>query len=177
MSQVTKKMKSLNRKPIYGFKSVKTYGRKYFGPLFVNQLAERWELGEWYKAKYNKVHKWESVASGRLVSRMGIYQAVIRILRTVGGSLSKVRPMLDGGNYGSKYECGFHFFTNVEAASKWQREHYTDSKARKLVLCEFTGVTSIGRQWNQEVKVARNMRIVKIINRQQITKLMEEING
>jgi hypothetical protein len=85
--------------------------------------------------------------------------------------------MIDSGNYASNYECGFHFFTDVHQADLWQRNHYPNAANRKLVLCEFTGVTAVGSQWNQEVKVARRMRIIKIINRSQLGKLMEEING
>lgn len=165
MSSVTKQMKTLNRKPIYGVKSVKAFGANEFGPLYVNQ-SDRWKKGIWYKPNYGQVTTWHSVKSGKPVARAGMYAVIIRALRAIGGSLTKVRPMLNSGNHGSaKYECGFHFFTNVEAANRFQINHYPGQWNRKLVLCEFTGVTTQGRQWDNDVQVARRMRIIRVVNR------------
>jgi hypothetical protein len=180
MSRVTKQMDTLNRKPIYGFKSVKAYGRKEFGPLFVNQ-RDRWKLGEWHKPNYMKVNRWNSVKSGKRVNAAGMYAIVIRALRAVGGALTKVRPMISAGNFTNigVYECGFHFFTKIDDAVHFHRTHYPSLPNRKLVLCEFTGVTSQGSQWDKTVQVARRMRIIKIVNRSSkaVKQLKEELNG
>jgi hypothetical protein len=176
MSRIKENMKTLNRKPVYGFKSVKAYGSKEFGPLFVNQ-CDRWKIGEWQKPNYIKVNRWISVKSGKKVSGSGMYAIVIRALRAVGGALTKVKPMITAGSLQERgaYECGFHFFTDLFEADRWQRDHYPSQRTRKLVLCEFTGVTSSGSQWEREVKVARRMRIIKIINRSQLKELKEDI--
>jgi hypothetical protein len=171
MSDVLKTFKGAGTKSVYGYKLVLEHKSKHdpttYGPRFVRGW-DRWEIGKWERPNYSSCEAYESTITGKKIQRYGPKSKIIDLLRKTS-IIKSVIPVI--WSSGTKYECGFHFFTNLASAYRYIRDD--GSSKKKLVLCEFKNIVAKGEQWQQGVKVARKMKIIRVLNRDYKSKKKE----
>lgn len=171
MSFVNKVLKGAGTKTVYGYKLVLEHksmrGPTTYGPRYVRKY-DRWEIDKWYKPIYTSCDSYASTITGNKIMRHGPKCKMIDLLRKTS-IIKNVIPVIWA--HGTKYECGFHFFSDLRSAYHTVRDDYEDKK--KLVLCEFKNIVAVGEQWETGVKVARKMKIIRVLARDYKSKKKE----
>jgi hypothetical protein len=171
MSEVLKTFKGAGTKTIYGYKNVLEHKKKgqpiAYGPRYVRRY-DRWEIGKWYKPIYTSCDSYISTITGKKIMRHGPKSKIIDLLRNTS-IIKNVIPVI--WTQGTRYECGFHFFTDLRSAYRYMAADYELNK--KLVFCEFKNIVAEGEQWQQGVKVARKMKIIRVMLRNYKSKKKE----
>jgi hypothetical protein len=171
MTDVLKTLKGAGTKPVYGYKVVLEHKSKCnpttYGPRYVRRW-DRWDIGKWEKPMYNSCEAYISTITGKKIMRWGPRSKMIDLLMETS-IIKNVIPVI--WSSGIKYECGFHFFSDLRSAYKYIRDDFDDKK--KLVLCEFKNIVAVGSQWQRGVKVARKMKIIRVLARDYKSKMKE----
>lgn len=160
LGYIKKRLKG-NKKVIIGYKFVKRYRwpELHYGPVFFCQSQEL-TPGKWERASYKSAYFISTKTGDTLHRHDEKYRAAIK--KWLNGKLfPKSVAAVVTCNPEIAYEPGFHFFDSVRECKKARANAREDNCFTVIVECAFKEIVATGRQWGQNVKVARWQKILK----------------